>query len=165
MCSISHIVCVDKNYGIGYKGKLLCEIPEDLRHFRNITLGSAIVMGRKTFESLPNGPLKGRVNIVVSSTMPVGEYDGYDVVSNIEDAIKVGLVKSMNEKVFIIGGGELYKKTVNYVDSIYITRVYKEYKNVDTYYPRISCDFKQVGSIKQMESSGYKYCFETYVRR
>ena len=133
---ISAIVAVDNNWGIGYNGDLLEHIPEDLKYFKALTTGHVVVMGRKTWESLPRKPLKDRLNIVISS-QPRGVL-GEMAFSIPMDEAKVRVALSGNdEEWFIIGGGSIYQEFLSICDRVYVTKIYKDHDNVDTYFPNL----------------------------
>ncbi len=127
---VSIIVAVANNNAIGGNNQLLWHISADLKMFKRITSGHAIVMGRKTYESIGK-PLPNRQNIVISRnhelTLP-----GADVVESIDVAKAV----AKGEELFIIGGGEVYRQTIALADRIYLTRVWADYK-ADTFFPEI----------------------------
>ena len=133
---ISAIVAVDNNWGIGYNGDLLEHIPEDLKYFQALTTGHVVVMGRKTWDSLPKKPLKDRLNIVISS-QPRGPLG--DMAFSIPmDEAKVRVAISENdEEWFIIGGGSIYEQLLPLCDRVYVTKIYKDHDNVDTYFPNL----------------------------
>ena len=133
---ISAIVAVDNNWGIGYNGDLLEHIPEDLKYFQALTTGHVVVMGRKTWDSLPKKPLKDRLNIVISS-QPRGPLG--DMAFSIPmDEAKVRVALSENdEEWFIIGGGTIYKEFLSICDHVYVTKIYKDHDNIDTYFPNL----------------------------
>lgn len=133
--TVSMIVAVDMNWAIGKDNTLPFNVPEDMSHFVRTTKGHAVIMGRKTFESLRN-PLPNRTNIVLSRRKWECT-DGIRVVDNIEDAIKLGL--SLHEKVFVIGGGEVYKEALPHVDQIYLTRIGTMIRGADTHFTDITC--------------------------
>lgn len=133
---ISAIVAVDNNWGIGYKGELLEHIPEDLKYFKALTTGHIVVMGRKTWDSLPQKPLKDRLNIVISRQLrgPLGEMS----FSIPMEEAKVRITMSKNdEEWFIIGGGTIYKELLPTCDRVYVTKIFKDHDNVDTYFPNL----------------------------
>ena len=111
---IAIVVVIDEKNGIGKNGGLRWHLPNDLKHFKKITTGHTIIMGRKTYESLPNGSLPDRINIVVTSG-DVNNFPGCIVVRSIEEALSVS---KSHEKVFIIGGGELYRTTFQLPDTL-----------------------------------------------
>ena len=129
------IVATDVLWNIGNNGDLLFRIKEDMKFFKEQTTGKVVVMGRKTFESLPNGkPLKDRINLVITSK----EFDNYDnVVFGTLDEIREEIAKYNSDDVYIIGGANVYKEFIHECDSIYITRVSSQFK-ADTSIPNIS---------------------------
>ena len=155
---ISAIVAVDENWGIGFNGQLLEKIPEDLRRFK------LLVMGRKTWDSLPHKPLKDRLNIVISRQQrgPLGEM----AFSIPMDEAKVRVSLSDNdEEWFIIGGGQIYKELLPLCDRVYITKIFKSHNNVDTYFPTL--EQKEWEITHQSEILTYnnlQYQFLTYDR-
>ncbi len=118
---ISLIVAIARNGVIGKSnGEMSWHVKEEFQHFKNTTLGHPIIMGRKTFETLGK-PLKGRLNIVVSRNKNYNtKYDDVVVQSSIEDAVEY-CRKLLVEKIFIIGGGEIYKQAIKFVDEMIIT--------------------------------------------
>jgi dihydrofolate reductase len=128
---ISIIVAVAKNNVIGKDNSLLWHISEDLQRFKKITENHTVIMGRKTYFSLPFRPLKNRRNIVISKS--VANIDGVEVVDNLRSAFD--LCKGEDE-VFIIGGASIYSQSINYADKIYLTKIYKSFEG-DTFFPEI----------------------------
>lgn len=141
---------------IGIKGGLPWYIPEELKRFKEITMGHPIIMGRKTHESIGKA-LSGRTNIVITSN-PNYAASECIVVHSLDEAIKVAQGQPGNEEIFIIGGGEIYKQALPEADKLYLTQIDKEIKG-DVFFPDYS-DFKKVvwESGKQ-ESEGFKYKF------
>ena len=132
--SIEMIAAVGKNYELGKNNDLIWHFKEDMQFFKKTTTGSAVIMGRKTFESLPK-VLPNRRNIVISSN---SEYtaEGAEVVSSIEKAIE--LIK--NDKAFIIGGASIYKAFLPYAKAIYLTEIEAECPDADAYFPQFNKD-------------------------
>ncbi len=129
---ISIIVAVSDDWGIGRGNELLWHIPEDMKRFKSLTMGKAVIMGKKTWESLPRKPLKGRKNIVLTDD-PHDLIEGAVTAYSIEDAIR----KCGNdEEVFIIGGGSVYRQFVALAGRLYITHVHKK-APADVYFPEI----------------------------
>ena len=156
------IAAASTNNVIGFNNKLIWNIPNDLKRFKELTLGHSVIMGRKTFESLPN-PLPKRRNIIVTKNKDYSR-NGIEVTSNIEDAID--LCKS-DSQPFIIGGGEIYSQTIEIVDKIELTRVYKEYQG-DAFFPDIPLDkFELANELVNYldDDSSTKYSFLTYIRK
>lgn len=158
------IVAADANWGIGYKGNLLIKIPEDTERFKNLTLGGTVIMGRKTFESLPDKkPLKDRYNIVVSRDLFYdSKNEGITSVNNIDTIINF---YKNDSSVFVIGGAEIYKAFIDIVDKIYVTRFHKEFE-ADTFFPvnlgAISGFMHKSSETK--EYNGLEYSFHEYIR-
>lgn len=117
------ILVMDNDCAIGKDGGLLCKLPEDMKHFRETTKGSAVIMGRKTYESFPKRPLPDRENLVLSrSGKPI---DGAEVFGDIESVLE--RVKDSEKPVFVIGGAEIYRQLAPYCDEALITRVYESF--------------------------------------
>lgn len=127
---ISLIVAVAEDRAIGDKGNLLWHLSSDLKRFKAITTGHTIIMGRKTYDSLPNGALPNRRNIVISRQLK--SLKDAEVYSDIDEALKA---TSDEDIVYIIGGGEIYKKTFPRADELHITLVHKSYPEADTRFP------------------------------
>ena len=156
------IAAASTNNVIGFNNKLIWNIPNDLKRFKELTLGHSVIMGRKTFESLPN-PLPKRRNIIITKNKDYSR-NGIEVTSNIEDAID--LCKS-DSQPFIIGGGEIYSQTIEIVDKIELTRVYKDYQG-DAFFPDIPLDkFELTNELVNYldDDSSTKYSFLTYIRK
>ena len=129
---ISAIVAVNNDWGIGYNGNLLEHIPEDLKYFKTLTTGHAVVMGSKTWDSLPKKPLPDRMNIIIS-------HEGNLLLEN--GAIRLKLedlnLDYFETDVFIIGGGSIYQQLLPFCDRVYVTKIYKSHEQVDTYFPNL----------------------------
>ena len=122
---ISAIVAVDENWGIGFNGELLEKIPEDMKQFRLLTHKRTILMGRKTWDSLPKKPLPDRLNLVI--TRGERKFDNMTVFINMEEA-KVRAkeaAKNHNDEWFVIGGGQIYKELLPLCDRVYVTKIFK----------------------------------------
>ena len=126
------IACIAKNRAIGYKNQLLYSIKEDLERFKQLTTGHTILMGRKTFESLPHGALPNRKNIVI--THQDIRLEGCEVYNSIEEALAV----SDDECIYIIGGESIYQQTIDKADKLFLTLVDDYPENADTYFPEVS---------------------------
>lgn len=127
---ISLIAAVSENNVIGDHGRIPWDLPEDLQHFRTITLGKPIIMGRKTYESIGH-PLPKRQNIVITRQKDFIA-EGCEVVGSLEDALQVAGKDS--EEVFVIGGGEIYREAFPKADRVYLTRVHATIEG-DAYFP------------------------------
>lgn len=130
---ISAIVAVDEDWGIGFNGELLEKIPEDLKYFKELTTGNTVVMGRKTWDSLPIKPLPNRGNFIISRETPL-LMENKAIRMNL-DMIKDTMEANKDENYFIIGGGQIYKELLPLCDRIYVTKIFKSHENVDTYFP------------------------------
>ena len=162
---ISAIVAVDNNWGIGYNGNLLEHIPEDLKYFKELTTDHVVVMGRKTWDSLPKKPLKDRLNIVISS-QPRGPLGEMAFSISMEEAkIRLAL-SSKDEEWFIIGGGTIYKELLPICDRVYVTKILKDHENVDTYFPNLDKSSEwEIDTCTDLRTSGnINYAFLTYDR-
>lgn len=141
---ISAIVAVDNSWGIGYNGDLLEHIPEDLRYFKELTTSHVVVMGSKTWDSLPKKPLKDRLNIVISSK-PREVLGDMSIRIDMEELMvrmiymkRDALVNPAEEEEwFVIGGGSIYQQLLPFCDRVYVTKIYKDHDNVDTYFPNL----------------------------
>ena len=132
---ISAIVAVDENWGIGYNGDLLEHIPEDLKYFKTLTDGNTIIMGRKTWDSLPKKPLPNRFNVVITSQeRHFEEMTAFIPFSEAVSRLKHSLKE---DDQFIIGGGQIYKELLPYCDKVYVTKIFKNHNQVDTYFPNL----------------------------
>ncbi|WP_459129270.1 dihydrofolate reductase [Guggenheimella bovis] len=129
------IVNVDKNWGIGLKGDMLIHLKSDLKFFKEQTIHKTVLMGRKTYESLPGKkPLVSRRNIIL--TRSDLEVPGFEVISSMEEAL--ALSKTMDPDDFVImGGAEIYKKFLPYCEKAIITKIDFEYDDVDRYFPNL----------------------------
>ena len=133
---ISIIVAIAENYAIGKNNDLLWHIPEDLKRFKRLTTGNTVIMGKKTYESLPRRPLPNRLNIVITDN-PEDQFDQCVMAFSIEDALnKLDPAKEN----FIIGGASVYKQFLPYSDRLYITWVHKSFDG-DVFFPEI--DFSE----------------------
>jgi dihydrofolate reductase len=161
---IAIIVALDEQNGIGRKGGLLCHLPGDLKHFKELTTGHSIIMGRKTYESLPKGALPNRTNIVITSDKEEN-YPGCVVVPSLEAA----LTHCKNEDtVFIIGGGQLYRSAYHLTDKLYLTRIHHTFDDADTFFPEININEWELihqKTNKADEKHPYNYSFETYLKK
>lgn len=131
---ISAIVAVDNNWGIGFNGDLLEHIPEDLKYFKELTTGGTVIMGRKTWDSLPKKPLPNRLNIVITSTPRESEENVK--LMTLEEAMAYAVV-CRPQNVFIIGGGAIYEKLLPICKRVYVTKIFKDHDQVDTYFPNL----------------------------
>ena len=124
------VVAISENNAIGKDNQLLWYLPADLKHFKNITTGHTVIMGRKTFDSVGK-PLPNRRNIII--TRHVMHIEGCEVVSSIDAALALC---ADEEEVFIVGGAEIYKQSIHLTDRIYLTIVHKKFE-ADSFFPEI----------------------------
>ena len=161
---LSIIVAVGDNNEIGYRNSLLWRLPADLKRFKEITTGYTVVMGRKTFESLPNGPLPNRKNIVLSRN-PNFSHNDCLIFSSLDDAwIKL----SGEDEVYIIGGSQIFKQALPLVDKLYLTRVHACFPEADAFLPEIDRS-KWIKKCEKMhskdEKNNYSFTFYEYERK
>lgn len=158
---ISLIAAMDKNNVIGYNNDMPWSLPNDLKHFKEVTSHSTIIMGRKTYESIGR-PLPNRRNIILSRS-------GYETNDDVEVISSIDEIKKLakKEEVFVIGGGTIYEQVISFADRLYITRIDAELKG-DTYFPQFSETEWQVIDEKdgvQNEKNKYNHKFYTYSRK
>lgn len=132
----SAIVAVDNNWGIGFNGDLLEHIPEDLKYFKELTSGEykAVVMGRKTWDSLPKKPLPNRKNIIITTQT---YYNSQDEHFWPLGQTKLVMKQQKGWEFFVIGGGQIYEKLLPLCDRVYVTKIFKDHDQVDTYFPNL----------------------------
>ena len=130
------IVAMSINGCIGYENKIPWYLPEDLPNFKKLTMNSIVIMGRKTFESLPNGPLKNRLNIVITRNAEMTSLNDENVIiTNYNDIfLIIEKFKKENQKIFIIGGSDIYNLFINHCKKLYITYVLDNNINGDTWF-------------------------------
>ena len=155
---INIIAAVAKNRAIGLNNKLLYWLPNDLKRFKQLTSGHTILMGRKTYESLPKGALPNRRNVVVSRS--VEKIEGCDCYSSINEAIDSC---DSSEQIFVIGGGSIYEQTLPLADNLYLTEVDDTPKDADTFFPDYS-EWKEVKREchEKDERHAFNYAFVDY---
>jgi dihydrofolate reductase len=161
---LSLLVAADENNLIGNQNKLPWHLPDDLKYFKNLTWAMPVIMGRKTFESVGK-ILPGRQNIIITRNRG-WKYQGADVVHSIEDAIDLAERRSVLE-IFIIGGAEIFKTSMDSADRIYMTRIHHVFEG-DVYFPEISKDkwalTKEVFREKD-EKNLYDHSFQVWEKR
>lgn len=162
---LSIIVAIAENNIIGGDNKLLWHIPEDLKRFKAITSGNTIIMGRKTFESLP-GVLPNRKHVIITRDENYSvDNENVEVIHSLSEVINK--YKNSSEPAFIIGGGEIYKQLIHNVDNLLLTNVFKSFDG-DTSFPQIdlnefAVDFES--EILTCEKNGLQYQFIDLVRK
>lgn len=175
MNMISIIACISKdNRAIGYQNRLLYHLPSDMVRFRELTTGHTIVMGRKTFESLPNGALPHRRNIVVSKSLK--EIDGAEVYPSLEEALRAAQGDTLPapkentgiaspEEIFILGGESIYRQALPAARKLYLTLVDKKPEQADTFFPAINNSAWEVTEKEMRNENGLSFSFLTYIRK
>ena len=161
---VNIIVAVAPDLAIGRKGDLLFHISADLRRFKELTMGYPIIMGRKTFDSLPKGALPGRRNIVVSRN-PDYTAPGAEVFTSLDDAIAAC---AGADKLFIIGGAQIYGQAIDKADRLLLTRFDRTVDDADCHFPEIDNEKWQTVECSDWScdgKSGVRYCFETLSRK
>ena len=154
------IACVGKNLELGYNNELIFHIKEDMKYFKDVTLNHIVVMGRRTFESLP-GLLKDRKNVVISNSRK--EFpDGVEVFKSIHEFMEH--YKNYDGEIFVIGGASIYRQFLDYCDRIYLTEV-DENRNADVYFPEFDKSLYDKEIVKSSESKTLKYDFVIYRRK
>ena len=158
---ISIVAAVGANNELGKGGDLLWVLPKDMAHFKNITWGHHVLMGRKSYESIPAKfrPLAGRTNIIISRD-PNLKFDDCKTVTSIEAGVQFARDNS-EEELMIIGGGEIYKLAMPITDRIYLTRVHHSFPDADTFFPEIEKGQWQTVSTEMIKADEkHKYDFD-----
>lgn len=163
--TLAHIVAVSKNDVIGVKNDLPWDIPEDMAFFKSKTKGKMLIMGRKTFESVGH-PLPHRLNVIITRD-PNYKHPApnVEVVQSMTEAIEYckHRVDEYGDEIFIIGGGEIFKDTVEIVDKVYLTRIHKDFDG-DVFYPKLDpAKFELVES--RDRTVPVPFTFQTFVRK
>ena len=161
---ISIIVAIAENYAIGKQGGLLCHMPADLQHFKQVTQGHMVIMGERTYLSLPKHPLPNRRNIVLTDVKGK-TFEGAETVYSIDE-----MVNCINgdEEAFVIGGGMVYRQMMERADKLYITHIHHSWDDADTFFPVIEPDKWQLLNAERHaadENNPYDYTFAEYGRR
>lgn len=161
---IAIIVATDENNAIGRKGQLLCHLPNDLKHFKQMTEHHTVVMGRKTFESLPKGALPNRKNIVLTSQKHA-KFTDCIVCHSLDE---VWQHCENEDKIFFIGGEQIYRQIIDRANTLYLTRIHHTFDDADAFFPVINSEeWTTVEEEKHHadEKHPFDYTFFTYVRK
>jgi len=167
MQEINIIVAIGKHYEIGLSNDLLCHIKPDLQYFKRTTKDHIVIMGRKTFLSLPGGPLKHRDNIVITRSDDF-DHDGVTVVDSIEASLEAA--KTLNprgdKKIFIIGGASIYKQFLPLAHKLYITHIFEDFE-ADVYFPIIGPEWNLTWTQAERENIEHmhQHMFAIYERK
>jgi len=161
---ISLIAAVGKNNEIGKGNALLCHLSADLKRFKAITSGHTIIMGRKTFESLPNGALPNRRNIIISRNEHL-LIEGVEVYPSLDYAF----LKCISEtEVFIVGGAQIYAQALPIADKLYLTRIHAAFPKADAFFPAVDWKiWKETGreTFPADEKNPYSFTFFEYEKQ
>jgi len=162
---ISIIAAVSENNAIGLNNNLLWRLSDDLKRFKELTLNKVVVMGQKTFESLPIKPLPNRTNIVISDDLEF-IYPTCIVSNNIESTLEKFKYFSYSEEVFIIGGGSIYKQFFNLSNKLYITKVHENFE-ADTFFLEIDEAWNLISEEKHLkdENNDYDFTYMIYEKK
>ena len=161
--NVAIIVAIAEGNAIGKDQQLLCHMPADLKRFKALTTGHTIIMGRKTFESLPNA-LPNRRNIVLSS-QPKTHFPGCEVCSSLPDALALC---AGEEEVFIIGGGQVYQQALALADKLYITYIHHSFPEATTFFPELdAAQWEETDREEHPadEKNPYPYTYINYSRK
>lgn len=159
---LSIIACISQsNRAIGYQNRLLYHIKSDLTRFRELTTGHTIIMGRKTYESLPNGALPHRRNIVVSRSLK--EMEGCEVYPNLEAALKAA--EGEFGETFIIGGESIYRQSLPAARKLYLTVVDDAPQQADAFFPEINPEEWELIEKEMRNENGLSFSFLTYLKK
>lgn len=156
------IAAVAENNALGKNNDLLWHLPNDFKHFKEMTSGHYIIMGRKTFESFPK-PLPNRIHVIISRQKDY-QSEGCIVVQDLEQAIEVC---PKNEDIYIIGGGRIYQQSISFADQLEITRVHHTF-DADVFFPEIDLELWELTSEtfhSKDEKHLFDYSFQTYSRK
>ncbi len=159
---ISLIAAVARNRALGKDGQLLWHLPEDMRHFRETTRGKPVIMGRKTWESLPDAfrPLPGRRNIVISRN-PAYDAPGAMLAGSLEEALRL---TQDDAEVFVIGGAEIYRQALPLAQRLYLTEVAQDFA-ADAFFPEFSTgDWTEISRSAVKTGAGLDFTFAVYQR-
>ena len=163
---LSIIAALAENNAIGLNNALLWKLPNDMKRFRELTVGHTVIMGRKTFESLPNGALPDRTNVVLTRNSAAIVPVGCKIAGNVQDAVRD--CGRGDGEVFIIGGASLYRQTIDIADKLYITRVRRTFDHADTFFPAIDENqwlLTQQDDFPADDRHACPYTFQTYILR
>ncbi len=160
---ISIIVAIAQNLAIGKNNDLLWHLPADLKHFKQLTTGRTVIMGERTFLSLPRRPLPNRRNIVITDKADL-QFDGCEMAHSIDEAERLC---RPDEENFVIGGGSIYRQFMPLAGTLHITWVYRDFE-ADTFFPAIdAATWEAVAQSERQrdEATGLEFAFVTYKRR
>ncbi|PID88015.1 MAG: hypothetical protein CSB06_02820 [Bacteroidia bacterium] len=159
---ISIIAAITQNNGIGKNNDLLCHLSEDLKRFKKLTMGKPVLMGRKTYESLPFQPLPGRENIIISHQKNL-QFPGAKISNSLDEAL--ALCKNAPE-IFVCGGAQIYELFIPYADSLFLTKILQDFE-ADAFFPEINYqNWQQINKENKHDAkTGLDFIFEDYTRK
>ena len=159
---ITIIAAIAKNGAIGFENKLIYWLPNDLKRFKQLTTGHTVVMGRKTFESLPKGALPNRRNIVLSRQKR--DFEGCDCYPSLRKALATC---QADEEIFIIGGASIYKEALAVADRLCLTEIDDIPAQADTFFPEIGEEWQEIAheNHEQDERHAHRYAFVDYIKK
>lgn len=163
MNNLSMIAAVGNNYELGYKNQLLCHLPVDLKRFKTLTSGHTVLMGDRTWESLPKKPLPNRRNIVITLNKEA-DFQNCELAFSIEEAMQ--LVEN-DEQPFVMGGATIYKLFIDKIETLYLTRILSDFQ-ADVYFPELNMDewdLVEDEFVPKDEINVYDLRFQTYKRK
>ena len=161
---ISIIAAIANHNAIGAGNRLLCHLPNDLKRFRQLTTGHTVMMGRKTFESLPRGALPNRTNAVITRNAQAS-FDGCETFDNLPDAINA---HRHEDELFIIGGAQIYEQAIGLAGKLYITRVHHTFDEADVFFPEIDAgdwELTEQNMFSTDDNHRYPYTFKVFLRK
>ena len=160
--TITLIAAVAENNALGKDNKMIWHLPDDFKRFKKLTTGHHIIMGRKTFESLP-GMLPNRTHVIITRQQDY-KADDCIIVNSLEDALKAC---PQDEEVFIIGGGEIFKDSLEIADKIELTYIYGISPEADAFFPEIDKDkwkLEEEMHHPKDEKHAYDFAFQTFIK-
>jgi len=161
---VTIIAAIADNGAIGVNNNLLCRMPNDMKRFKRLTTGHTVIMGRKTFESLPDGALPNRTNVVISRN-PQVSFEGCETYHQLQTAIN--RYQHENE-IFIIGGASVYEQAIGLADKIYLTCIHHSFEQVDVFFPEINDNdwvLTDCETYSSDEHHPFPYTFKTLIRK
>ena len=161
---ISIIAAIADHNAIGVGNRLLWHLPNDMKRFRLLTTGHTVIMGRKTFESLPHGALPNRTNTVITRNVHAS-YEGCETFDNLSDAIDR---HRHEDELFIIGGAQIYEQTIGLADKLYITCVHHTFGQADVFFPEIDeneWEMTDSHAFSTDDHHRYPYTFKIFLRK
>lgn len=163
MSKITIIAAIAENNAIGKNQQLLCHMPADMKRFKELTTGHAVIMGRKTFESLPHA-LPNRKNVVLT-TLPEAVFMDSFACESMGTALDLC---EKEDEIFIIGGALVYRQALRIADRMLITRIHHEFKDADAFFPVVNWDLWEETEREDFsadDKNPYPYSFVTYMRK